>query len=191
MGYFGHLYLVDMSTGEVGVTTATSVYGADIGATAYFSWGAGRRPTGMHEYAEGSVVTNAPLALLPGYPLIEGAEVEPAEDPGRMLVEASFDPPKVDDPVVFHFMLPPRFVPRRDLQPFEQPQEPSVFRWRDRVVATYPVVGRASFRFWIARIDDGESLDTYDLTKVFHPAPRQSWNVEAEFNVGLFKVKVS
>jgi hypothetical protein len=72
-----------------------------------------------------------------------------------------------------------------------QPVAPSVSRLTERLIATYPVIGRADIRFWISRLPADESLDDYDITQLFHPEAKQGLKAEFEFNLGFFKVKLS
>jgi hypothetical protein len=187
MGYFANLYVIDASADEDGVTLSTNVFGSEIAPRAYFSWGVGQRPPGMNEYADGTIFADSPLRLLPGYPLIEACRA----DPDHCLLEASFAPPANDDPVLFHVMLPLRFVPARVREPFTQPATPFLMRLGDRLIATYPAIGPAELRFWISRLPATDSLDSYDLANLFHPEARQAVKAEFEFNLGFFKVKVS
>lgn len=58
MGYFAHLYVIDCSADQDGVTVVTNIFGSEIAPTTYFSWGVGQRPPGMYEYADGTVVSS-------------------------------------------------------------------------------------------------------------------------------------
>jgi len=188
MGYFGHLYLVEVNDHGSAINVTTSVLGADIyNGTAYFCWGAGDRPEGLLPYGEGTVFSDQALQLLPGYPLVESY----GQAESRVLLEATFNPKHSDDPVLFHFLLPDRFVPRRNEDPLAQPSPPFVCRSKNRLTATYPVVGPAEIRFWIVRMDAEDSLDNYDLAQVLHPAEKRATKVELEFNFGIFKLKLA
>jgi hypothetical protein len=187
MGYFGHLYLVEVNAHGDAIEVATSVLGAEIGQTPYFCWGVGDRPPGLHAYAENTAFSDRPLRPLPGYPLVE----KYGPDESRILLEASFTPKHADDPVLFHFLLPDRFVPRRDQAPLIQPTPPFVCVVENRLTATYPVVGAAEIRFWIARLEAEDSLENYDVAQILHPAEKRATKVELEFNLGIFKVKLA
>jgi hypothetical protein len=189
MGYFANLYVIDASATDEGVTTTTTTYGADV--KPHFSWGIGERPPGFFSYADGTVVSDTDMTVLPGYPRIERCSPKWGTDRDRCLIEGSFQPRQHDDPVIFHLMLPGGFVPRPDMKPFKQPSTPFVFRFNDRVVATYPVVGPAEVRFWITRLQDDMSLDDYDSERLFHPDQSKPLKAEVEFNVGILKLKLS
>lgn len=191
MGYFGYVYLVDAIASPPGVQVSTSVLGADMDSPAYFSWGTGARPPGLHEYARGTLFSDKTLRLLPGYPVVEQSGQGGSDSDGRCLIEASFSPRHGDDPVLFHFLLPERFVPRRTAQPLEQPCRPFVSTLGERIVATYPVIGPAVVRFWIARLETRELMQDYDLTKILHPDEQRTTRAEFEFNLGIFKVKIA
>jgi hypothetical protein len=186
MGYFANLYLVEVEATEEQIKTRTSVYGSEIGPRAYFSFGEGQRPPGLYSYAAGAIVSDVELKLLPPYPVVE---VE-SENPDTCLFEAGFTPRDQQDPVMFHFVLPERFIPRRDREPFEQPRAPFVSRAGDRLRATYAVVGAADFRFHIERLEEGGTLDSYDIVKLFHPEGAKSTKVGVEFNFGILKFKL-
>jgi hypothetical protein len=140
----------------------------------------------MHRYAHGTVVCNRELSLLPGYPTTEtlGSGLD------SVLIEASFNPMGSEDAVLFHFLLPPRFIPRRDLEPLEQPTRPFVYVVNDRVIATYPTQGRRDIRFCISRLQPRESISDYDHEKLLHPDERRAHKVSWEFTLGLVKLKL-
>ena len=191
MGYFAHLYVIDCSADQDGVTLVTNIFGSELAPTTYFSWGVGQRPPGMYEYADGTVVSETQLRLLPGYPLVERCGIAALGDSDHCLIEASFEPRSSSDPVLYHLLLPSRFVPSRARQPFVQPVAPSVSRLRERLIATYPVVGSADIRFWISRLPADESLENYAITQLFHPEAKQGLRAEFEFNLGFCKIKLS
>jgi len=87
MGYFANLYLVEARATADAIEVSTSVFGAEIGPVAYFSWGAGNRPPGMHEYANGTIFSDAELTLLPSYPSVERYSQDRGDDPNRYLKE--------------------------------------------------------------------------------------------------------
>ena len=186
MGYFAHLYTVELNADDEIVSSQTHVYGNEIAPVAYFGWGPGERPAGLHSYAGGTVHSDADLKLLPGYPLRNTI----GDDPNNALVEANFRPRQSDDPVLFHFVLPKRFVPRRSLEPLEQPSRPFVYAEDDRVIATYAAAGPSVVRFWISRLQAQESLRNYDIEKLLHPEEDRRLNVGIEFNFGVFKLKL-
>jgi len=184
MGYFANLYLVEVSTAGDLANVSTMIYGRGIGARAYFSWGPGDRPEGLHPYGHGTLFCDIQLTLLKGYPLIERY---PASEP--FLLDASFTPRENSDPVVFHIILNESYVPMRNRNPFIQPSQPCAYRQQERIIITYPVVGSAGIRFWISRIKDNESLDDYDLTKIVQPEVRDPGKFKFKFNLGVFGVE--
>lgn len=185
MGYFANLYIVEADATDRAIKMKTTIYGSEIGPVAYFCWGPGERPAGLHPYAGGSVQCDAELKLLPGYPLIETL----GPNPDEALIEANFRPRHDEDPVLFHFVLPERFIPRRDLKPLDQPCRPFVYALGERIVATYPVVGPTSIRFRITRLRDNESIAGYEHEKLLHPDEERAAKLGVEFNFGVFKLK--
>jgi hypothetical protein len=184
MGYFANLYVVQAETTNKGITIRTMIYCSENVTRAYFCWGPGERPSGLFSFAEKTVFCDTELRLLPGYPLDEGFD-----HPDQCLVEANFSPQKADDPVLFHIVLPKRFIPRRDMKPLEQPDRPFVYTMDERVIATYPVIGPAAIRFWITRIGATESIADYELHKLLHPDEERPSKIGFEFNLGIFKLK--
>ena len=189
MGYFANLYVVEVSASANRIEMSTCVFGAAIGR-AYFCWGGGTQPRDLHAYARNTIFCDTPLQLLPGYPRVQDCE-DPRGEHGRCLIEASFQPRHGDDPVLFHFLLPTRFLPRRDLQPLVQPQPPFISLHENRLAATYPVVGRAEFRFKASRLNSNESFNDYDMAKILHPEGKTVVKAEVEFNFGVFKIKLA
>jgi hypothetical protein len=186
MGYFANLYIVEIEATDAAIRTKTTIYSSEIGPFAYFCWGPGDRPAGLHSYAGGTIQCDAELKLLPGYPLVETL----GSDPDRALIEANFRPKHGDDPVLFHFLLPERFIPRRDMKPLDQPLRPFVYTAGERIIATYPVEGQTTIRFWITRLRNNESLADYAHEKLLHPDEKRSVKVSAEVNFGVLKVKI-
>src|SRR4051794_21588676 len=107
MGYFANLYVAELTSTSAGVKSRIEVYGSEVAAHAYFSFGDGIRPAGLQSYADGGVVSDLVLKLLPGYPLLQTEST----DPESCLFSTSFDPRAGDDPVLYHFVLPERFLP--------------------------------------------------------------------------------
>jgi hypothetical protein len=184
MGYFANLYVLEANANGADIATRTTIYGNEIGAAAYFCWGPGERPNQLHSYANGTMLCDTELKSLPGYPLEERSE-----NSTEFLIEANFQPRRADDPVLFHLILPKRFIPRRDMKPLEQPNKPFLYTTDDRIVATYPSVGTTAIRFWITRIGEQESLADYDLHKLLHPDEERPTKIGFEFNLGIFKLK--
>jgi hypothetical protein len=187
MGYFANLYVIDITATSELIEYETSIYGADIEPRAYFTWGRGERPAGLFSYAHDTIFSDQELKLMPGYPLRE----RQAGEPERLRVEASFNPRAHDDPVLFHILLPERFVPRRDLDTLVQPGKPYIDVQQDRVIVTYPVVGPGEVRFSASQLEPGDSLNNFDLVKVLEPEERNPLKAEVEFNLGVFKLKLS
>jgi hypothetical protein len=191
VGFFAHLYLVEASADDAGVEVVTSAFGMDVWPRTFFSWAPGQRTTRMYEYADGTLCADERLPLLPGFPVRWRCDPSAGADENSGLIVASFTPRRTDDPVLFHFLLPRGFVPRRDLQPLVQPCVPYVRISADRVVATYPVIGRGDIQFWVTRLSGGEALSDYDIKKILHPDEKRAVRVEFEINLGLFKIKVA
>lgn len=191
MGFFAHLYLVEATADDAGVEVVTSAFGRDLWPRTFFSWAPGQHATRLYEYAEGTLCADERLPLLPGFPVRWRCDPSAGGDENSGLIEASFTPQKTDDPVLFHFLLPRGFVPRRGLQPLVQPCVPYVRIFVDRVVATYPVIGPAHIQFWITRLSKGEALSDYDVKKFLHPDEHRGLRAEFEVNLGVFKIKLA
>lgn len=186
MGYFANLYIVEADATDAAVSTRTMIYSSEIGPVAYFCWGGGQRPPSLHSYAGDTLQSDAKLELLPGYPLVETL----GAIPDRALLEANFQPRHENDPVLFHFVLPERFVPRTDMNPLQQPFCPLVCVHHERFVVTYPVVGPATIRFWITRMANSESIADFDYKQLLHRDEKRLANVGVEFNFGVLKLKL-
>ncbi len=185
MGYFANLYIVEVDVADGVIKARTTIYGNWVNKDSYVCWGPGERPSGLHSYANGTVCSDVELKLLPGYPMIETVGTSPDE----ALIQANFRPKGEKDAVLFHFVLPERFIPRGDLQPLDQPTEPFVYPAGERIVVTYPVEGRATVRFRISRIENHESLADFQYEKLLHSEAGRSLKVGVELNLGLFKLK--
>jgi hypothetical protein len=163
MGYFAYAYVVDAVEDNVGLTVSRWVYEVEDETQeglALFSWDQGERPPGMHSYADGSLLCAKRLRPLQGYPLIRHFNRA-----NEYQVEEGFLPQGKEAPVLFHLLLPTRFVPRPD-RPLEQPTKPNVARFGDRLVISYGIRGGADIRFWIRRMEAGEDFDTHGLDHV-------------------------
>jgi len=186
MGYFAYAYILEAEEDDTGLSMRRSVYEADLnssGGRALFSWDRGERPDGMFEYANGSLFSSQELKLLPGYPL----NLHLARD-DEYSIEEGFWPRGENDPVLYHLLLPPRFVPRPD-KPLLQPSSPNVSQWGDRLVVSYGVRGGTDIRFSIARLAEQGGFGDYDLGRVLVASKSTSAKVEVEINLGLLKVK--
>jgi hypothetical protein len=188
LGFFANAYVVEVIEDDTGLSLSRTIYEVDLNkpSRALFSWDCGERPTGMHSYADGTLFCSKELRMLPGYPFRWHAKRD-----DEYLIEEGFLPEQKEDPVLFHLLLPHRFVPCPD-RPLEQPSKPNVARWGDRLIVSYGVFGRADIRFWIRRIADGEGFKDYDLTRVLEATPSRSIKMEIEVGIpGVFKMKFS
>jgi hypothetical protein len=132
MGYFAYAYVVEGFADNQGVTLSTSVYShKELRDRAFFSWGEGNPSPGLREYASGTLYSDADLSLLPGYPRTQRLGNRPGENQDLVLIEEGFMPPAEDEPVLFHFVLPSRFVPSRSRSPLAVPPNPSIIRHGD------------------------------------------------------------
>ena len=124
-----------------------------------------------------------------GYPRDEWKDLAA----GGFPITASFTPKRPGDPVLFHFVLPNRFVPRGNTEPLVQPCSPFIGVTGERLSVTYPVSGAttAEVRFFVEQMRVGETFEDYNLDKVLHPDPRRGVRCEFELNLGLFKVKLA
>lgn len=188
MGYFGCAYVVECSANPDGVTLTTTVLSAPGGGRVLFLWSEGQRPEGLHPYASGSLLCNVPLSALPGYPCNEHRGKGVGESADLILVEEGFRAQQDDEPVIFHFLLPPRFVPRRDRKPLVTPSRSSVVQRGDRLSATFVAKGAADVVFWISRLRANESFNDYDLTRLFDEPSVRSAKASMEINLGIVKV---
>lgn len=188
MGYFGCAYVVECSADPDGITLTTTVLSPQGGKKVLFFWSEGQRPEGLHSYASGSLLCSARLFALPGYPSTERRGGAVGESADLVLVEESFQAQQNDEPVIFHFLLPPRFVPRSNRQPLVTPSRSSVVQRGDRLSATFVAKGAADVAFWMARLEANESLDDYDLTRLFDKPSVRSTKASMEINLGIVKV---
>lgn len=190
MGFFASAYIVEATRNAHGVELITSVYSTHE-RRVLFSWTSGERPRGMHSYASGTLFSSEKLRLLPGFPRKESLGNGPLESIDQCLIDAEFTP-LAAEPVLFHFVLPERFVPRPSLQPLELPADPSILREGDRLVITVPTDGgtgaRRRVRFWIARIENDETLADFDLRHILSPREHKAPRIGAELNLGIFKL---
>ncbi len=184
MGYFANLYVVEALATDEEVEVRTTIYRSEVGEKAYFCHGSGERPGGLQSYAGGTIFCDRELDLLPGYPLVERR----SNDDGCLL-ESDFTPAKSDDAVLFHFVLPPRFVPRRDREPLDQPDRPIVDVHDDRVIVTYGVTGPAVIRFAISPLSPDDELHDYQLHKLLHPEEKDGRRFGFKLNAGLVELK--
>ncbi len=188
MGYFAYAYVVEGAADNQGVTLSTSIYDGPLDRPVLFSWGEGERSPGLHSYAGGTLHCEAVLGLLPGYPRTQRLGARPGENSDMVLIEEAFTPPHEAEPVLFHFHLPPRFIPGRGRNPMVVPKDPSVIRHGDRLTATFATKGGGKFRFWILRLGANENFDNYDLNNIFNAPSTDTAKVSFEVNLGIVKL---
>jgi len=149
MGYFVYAYVVEGSADEKGVTLTTTVFGSHYeGQRALFFWSEAERPPGLHSYASGSLHCTSRLSVLSGYPATKHRGDKPGENEDLIQIEEDFRPIN-EGPVLFHLLLPSRFVPRPNLKPLVTPSLPSLILRDDRLSVTFVAPGAADVRFWI------------------------------------------
>jgi hypothetical protein len=186
VGYSAYAYTVEAYAENAAVMQTVNCYRAPGGETALFSWAQGERAPGMHEYADGSLFCDAPLQLLSGYPRRERAEAADGL-PDRVLLEHNFSARSREEPVLFHLLLPPRFVPRPNLDPLIQPSRPNIALRSDQLVVTYLSRGGADVRFWIECLQPSEKWADFDLTRVLREPATRSTKASLKFAAGPFE----
>jgi hypothetical protein len=188
LGYFAYAYIVEAVEDESGLAITRSIYREHLDRRALFSWDEGERPPGMHEYADGTLFCSEQLNLLPGYPLRQRL----SNDNGTplFLMEEGFSPEYKEEPILFHILLPTRYVPRPNLTPLQQPSTPSIIKREDRLVVSYAVQGGGDIRVWIGRMAEGDGFGSYDLNRVLQAPSSTSAKVTFELNLGIVKVSI-
>jgi len=188
MGYFGYAYVVEGTADATGVSLTTTVYGAaDLASrSALFFWSEGKRPAGLFEYARNTLYCTERLGVLPGYPATERLGNAAGENVDLVLLEEDFNPQSANEPVIFHFVLPSRFVPCPNRTPLVTPSRPSIILRDEYLTATFVATGPADVRFWIRRLEPGVSFDSYDVANLFDkPAVR---SVKARMKINVFGI---
>jgi hypothetical protein len=186
VGYFAYAYVVEgvEEPALSGIALTRSVYRAHLGSRALFSWDVGRRPPGMYAYADNSLFSSEKLEPLPGYPLEQNITLTDGE---MFLLEEGFAPQFAEEPVLYHLLLPRRFVPRPDRKPLEQPAMASVATRDDRLIVSYATQGKADIRFWLSRLEASASITDYDLTRILKGPVSTAVDAKVEFNLGVVK----
>jgi hypothetical protein len=189
MGYFGCAYVVEGTADANGVSLITTVYSADglASGKALFFWSEGERPGRLFSYAKNTLYCTERLSVLPGYPTSERRGHGAGENPNLILVEEDFTPQSLDEPVIFHFVLPSRFVPCPNLAPLITPSRPSIIQRDNYLTATFVASGRADIRFWIRRLDAGVGFDAYNVSNLFDKPAVRSAKAKLEVNLGILK----
>jgi hypothetical protein len=190
MGYFGCAYIVEGRADPNGVTLTTTVLSGPYGLErALFFWSEGERPAGLFSYADGSLQCSHQLYPLPGYPAIEKRGNFCGESADLIQIEEDFRAQSDGEPVLFHFLLPSRFVPRPDMEPLITPSRPSIIQRGDRLSVTFVATGAADVRFWIQRLKGIETFEDYDLNRLFDKPAIRSAKAGVEINLGVIKFK--
>lgn len=188
MGFYGCAYVVEGEADAEGVTLTTTVFGpaGDLDRALFF-WSEGARPPGLHSYANGSLHSSVPLWPIAGYPSTERRGAAPGESASLILIEENFRAQSSNEPVLFHFLLPRRFVPRRDLAPLITPSRPSVLLRDDRLSVTFVTTGEASVAFWAEAMSPGSDFASYDFNSLFDKPAVKSGKATIEINLGIVK----
>jgi hypothetical protein len=125
--------------------------------------------------------------VLPGYPAKQRRGDRPGETEDLVQIEEDFRPSD-ERPVLFHFMLPRRFVPRPNLKPLVAPSLPSIILRDDRLSVTFVASGAADDSFWINRLEPKETFADYEFHKLFAKPTEQSAKATLEIDLGNVKV---
>jgi hypothetical protein len=183
MGFFSYAYVIQGHATKNGITFEITAY--TVGGPALFSWGPGSRPPGLETLADGTLFCSQRPQLLPGYPRTD------QRDGGKddsFYIEESFFAQRRDEPVLFHVVLPPRFVIRPDRTPFTLTKNANISTTDDRLFFTLPAVGGADLRFWIARMANDSSFDDYELDRLLCAPEEKPLKVKFELNFGIAKL---
>ena len=188
MGYFAYAYVIEGTTEWDAIVLSVTAY--SLPGSSLLSWGPGNRPRGLMPLANGTLFSARRATPLPGYPRVDRRPITDARST-EILIEESFSARGRWEPVLFHVLLPPRYVIRPDRTPFTLTTAAHIARKADRLFFTLPTVGGADLRFWIAPLVEHESFDAYDLGKLLTaPTKRQGPKVAFELNFGIAKLKI-
>jgi hypothetical protein len=190
MGYFGLAHVVEGTSDADGVVLTTTVYSAaefEEGKALFF-WGKGKRPEGLFPYARNTLFCTQELQRLKGYPVEERCGSGPGENADLVLVKNDFTSKDPADPIIFHYVLPERFVPCPDRKPLKTPSQPSIKILDDRfLTATFVATGHADVEFWMRRLEPTDAFDQYNLANLFDKPADDAANVRVEVNLGVLK----
>ena len=190
MGFFTYAYILDASEDGAGLHLSRSIYTSRLrpAGRSLFSWDVGERPPGMHAYANGTLFSSDALELLPGYPLMRTISSDEGTD--SLLIEEGFLPSDQSAPVLFHLLLPERYVPRPNREPLQQPSQPNVLLLGDRLLISYasPVAGE--IRFWIEKLQNNERMTDFDLTRILKAPSSSVVKASVELNFGIIKISL-
>ena len=184
MGFFSYAYVIEGEVDQNGVSLSVSAY--SCGGPLLFSWGPGVRAQELESLADGTLFCEKRLTPLRGYPRLDQRQ----DTDNALYVEENFFPPHRDEPVLFHVLLPRRFVLMPNRKPFTLSSEANIALKNDRIFFTLPTVGGADLRFWIKQLPANESLADYDLSHLLSPLVGRTPKLSFELNLGLAKIKV-
>jgi hypothetical protein len=187
MGFFVYAHVVEGTADKDGVTLTTSVLKAHPKKKALFYWSEGERPGKLFSFASDTLHCTSKLSVLRGYPDVERRGNKPGENENLIQIEKDFRSEFPHDAVLFHFLLPPRFVPSPNLRPLVTPSLPSIIVRGDRLSATFVATGAADVRFWIKRLEPKESLADFELTRLFAKPAERFTKATWQVNFGVVK----
>jgi hypothetical protein len=109
------------------------------------------------------------------------------DDTRAVLVEEDFRPQSADEPVIFHFRLPTRFVPCPDREPLITPSRPWIAVNDEQLAVTFVADGSAEARFWIRQLSQDEAVSDFQLTNLFDRPAQLKMKTSLEVNFGILK----
>jgi hypothetical protein len=190
MGYFNAAYVVEMEDRDDGVAITRTHYGTVEGERILFFW-SDRPWEGLYPLANGTLRCSTELYPTFGYPSTDIHGNGRGEDQDTVLVDEDFSGLHDDSLFLFHFLLPARFVPCPDRLPLDVPSEPSVIiRPGDRLSATFIARGTARLRFWMRRMSPDETLQDYELARLFNKPVAVETKATMEINLGILKFSI-
>ena len=191
MGYFDAAYIVEMEDTKDGVALTRTHYGTGTGERILFFWSERNRPEGLYSFASGSLMCSSELFPTGGYPSTDIHGNGRGESRDTVLIDEDFSGWNDTSLFLFHFLLPPRFVPCPDRTPLDVPSEPSVIiRSGERLSATFIARGTARLRFWMRRLSPKETLEDYELERLFNKPVAMETKATMEINLGILKFSI-
>jgi hypothetical protein len=188
MGYFDAAYVVVMEETKDGVALTRTHYATSSREKILFFWSEGTRPIGLKSYADNTLLCSSELSVTPGYPSKEILGKGPRESSDQFLVDEDFSSWSDSSLFIFHFLLPSRYVPCPDRIPLDIPSEPSLtIRSGERLSATFIVKGTARLRFWARKLENSESLEDFEIDRLFNKPIAPETKATMEVNLGLVK----
>jgi hypothetical protein len=190
MGHYAALCLIDVREKSMtSIEAKIEVFEKEYGNKPYFMWGHDSHTGEMVSYADGTLLCNEELTVNEYYPkYVESLLGENIDSQTAYVIDVHYKPPVEDTEVLWHLLLPERYIIAPYLEPRITPKdnEATISIVNNRLALTFSNKHGNILRCCVSKLKESESYSDfkiYELLSVPKKTDKINWNVKLGYKL--------